>query len=216
MPETEMSWKFSCPLWHGFCYIFLRVFGLAPAKKTLMKTAVFFPLLLSACLCLPSSAYAAGPGRERKKTPVRKEKTVKPKTKTANEKSWIPEVLAQKSFGIEITRMFTPGGIVSLSTPALFMLKSGKMQANLPYVGRFSAPNLAIAYKRTINIDNPAIDYSLSPTRRGFRVKYRIYQVGENFDVELRVDKNGYTTVYIYSSIRSDIRYSGTLKRLRF
>ena len=214
MPETEMRGTFSRPLMARILLYLLSCLWPCAGKKTLMKTAVFFPLLLSACLCLPSSAYAAGPGRERKKTPVRKEKTVKPKT--ANEKSWIPEVLAQKSFGIEITRMFTPGGIVSLSTPALFMLKSGKMQANLPYVGRFSAPNLAIAYKRTINIENPAIDYSLSPTRRGFRVKYRIYQVGENFDVELRVDKNGYTTVYIYSSIRSDIRYSGTLKRLRF
>lgn len=131
-------------------------------------------------------------------------------------KRWLPEILERQSFGIEITRMFTPGGIVNLSHPGLFLLKSGRMQANLPYIGRFRAPNLAIAHKRTVDIDAPAIDYKVYSTRRGFRVRYKIFQVGENFDVEIRINRNGYATVYIYSSLRSDIRYSGEVKMLRF
>lgn len=183
-----------------------------------MKTIenILIPLIV-ACLSIALPAQASGPLSSEKELPVAKrEKTVKTKKKPTESKMWIPDVLEKKTFGIEITRMFTPGGIVNLSRPGLFMLKSGRMQANLPYVGRFRAPNLAIAHKRTVDIDAPAIDYNVYPTRRGFRVKYKIFQVGENFDVELRIDRNGYTSVYLYSSLRSDIRYSGSLKMLRF
>ncbi len=183
-----------------------------------MKTVekLIIPLIIT-CLSIPLPAQTSGNSASGNKLPAaKKERTVKTRKKPIETKTWMPEVLEKKTFGIEITRMFTPGGIVNLSRPGLFLLKSGRMQANLPYVGRFRAPNLAIAYKRTVDIDAPAIDYKIYPTRRGFRVRYKIFQVGENFDVELRIDRNGYTSVYLYSSLRSDIRYSGSLKMLRF
>lgn len=135
-----------------------------------------------------------------------------PKRKKIEDETWIPEILAERTFAIEIDRLFLPMGIINLRHTWLMLVRDGHVEAGLPYWGRYSAPNLSIDHPLVVEIDAPATDYQVDTIRKGYEVNFKIYQVGETLEVELRIDKNGYVSFYLYSSMRSDIRYSGAIK----
>lgn len=129
------------------------------------------------------------------------------------DKAWLPQVLSDKTFGLEVDRVFLPQGVRTLQSPWLFLVRNGRVQANLPYLGRYSSPNLSVDHKQLVEVDGMAVDYRVDTLKRGaFRIKFKVYQVGETFTFELRVDKDAYATLYLQSSMRSEIRYSGNLK----
>lgn len=141
----------------------------------------------------------------------RDEKQTK-KRKKIEDKAWIPEILAEKTFAIEIDRLFLPMGIINLRHTWLMLVRDGHVEAGLPYWGRYSAPNLSIDHPLVVEVDAPVTDYHVDTTRKGYEVNFKLYQVGETLEVELRIDKDGYVSFYLYSSMRSDIRYSGAIK----
>ena len=141
----------------------------------------------------------------------RNEKQTK-KRKKIEDKAWIPEILAEKTFAIEIDRLFLPMGIINLRHTWLMLVRDGHVEAGLPYWGRYSAPNLSIDHPLVVEVDAPVTDYHVDTTRKGYEVNFKLYQVGETLEVELRIDKDGYVAYYRYSSMRSDIRYSGAIK----
>ncbi len=134
------------------------------------------------------------------------------KRKRLEDDDWIPEILANKTFAIEIDRLFLPMGIINLRHTWLMLVRDGHVEAGLPYWGRYSAPNLSIDHPLVVEVDAMAADYKVDTTRRGYEVNFKLYQVGETLEVELRINKNGYVSFYLYSSMRSDIRYSGDIK----
>lgn len=128
-------------------------------------------------------------------------------------KPWIPYVLADKTFAVEIDQVFLAQGVRRLSVPAPFFVRRGKAQASLPFIGRFSSPNLAVSQNLTLDIDAPLADYTVDTLKRGaYRVRFKVYQIGETFDIEMKVTRDAYATLYVQSSMRSDISYSGMLK----
>ena len=141
----------------------------------------------------------------------RDEKQTK-KRKKIEDKAWIPEILAEKTFAIEIDRLFLPMGIINLRHTWLMLVRDGHVEAGLPYWGRYSAPNLSIDHPLVVEVDAPVTDYHVDTTRKGYEVNFKLYQVGETLEAELRIDKDGYVSFYLYSSMRSDIRYSGAIK----
>ena len=141
----------------------------------------------------------------------RDEKQTK-KRKKIEDNAWIPEILAEKTFAIEIDRLFLPMGIINLRHTWLMLVRDGHVEAGLPYWGRYSAPNLSIDHPLVVEVDAPVTDYHVDTTRKGYEVNFKLYQVGETLEVELRIDKDGYVSFYLYSSMRSDIRYSGAIK----
>ncbi len=135
------------------------------------------------------------------------------KSSRSDRKAWIPMVLADKTFGLEVERMFIPQGVKPLRDAWLFLVREGRVQAELPYVGRFSSPNLSIAHRQLVDIDGLLFDYQVDTLRRGaYRVKFKVQQVGETFEAEMRIGRDAYTTLYLRSGMRSEIRYSGMLK----
>ena len=126
--------------------------------------------------------------------------------------AWIPQILDSKTFAIEIDRLFLPMGIINLRHTWLMLVKDGHVEAGLPYWGRYSAPNLSIDHPLVVEVDAMATDYKVDTTRKGYEVNFKLYQVGETLEVELRINKDGYVSFYLYSSMRSDIRYSGAIK----
>lgn len=130
-----------------------------------------------------------------------------------NDKPWIPYVLADRTFAIEIDQVFLTQGVRRLSVPVPFFVRRGRVQTSLPYIGRFSSPNLAVAQNLTLDLDGPLAEYSVDTLRRGaYRVKFKMYQIGESFNIEIKVTRDAYATLYVQSSMRSEITYSGMLK----
>ena len=128
-------------------------------------------------------------------------------------KTWIPYVLNDRVFAIEIDQVFLTQGVRRLSVPVPFFVRRGRVQTSLPYIGRFSSPNLAVAQNLTLDLDGPVADYSVDTLRRGaYRVKFKVYQIGESFNIEMKVTRDAYATLYVQSSMRSEITYSGMLK----
>ena len=128
-------------------------------------------------------------------------------------KTWIPYVLNDRVFAIEIDQVFLTQGVRRLSVPVPFFVRRGRVQTSLPYIGRFSSPNLAVAQNLTLDLDGPVADYSVATLRRGaYRVKFKVYQIGESFNIEMKVTRDAYATLYVQSSMRSEITYSGMLK----
>lgn len=129
------------------------------------------------------------------------------------DKIWIPQALSDKTFGLEVERVFLPQGVKRLQPSWLFLVRNGRVRADLPYLGRYSSPNLSVEHRQLVEIDGMAVDYRVDTLRRGaFRLKFKVYQVGETFTFELRIGKDAYATLYLQSSMRSEIRYSGILK----
>ena len=114
-----------------------------------------------------------------------------PRVQGATDKNWIPYVLADKTFAIEIDQVFLAQGVRRLSVPAPFFVRRGKVQASLPFIGRFSSPNLAVAQNLTLDLDGPLADYTVDTLRRGaYRVRFKVYQIGETFDIEIKVTRS--------------------------
>lgn len=177
-----------------------------------MKTpySLFFPFLCA--LIFGLSLHVQGAPTASDPTTVAKSATTG-SGKTASDKPWIPYVLADRTFAIEIDQVFLTQGVRRLSVPAPFFVRQGRVQSSLPYIGRFSSPNLAVAQNLTLDLDGPLAEYSVDTLRRGaYRVKFKLHQIGESFDIEIKVTRDAYATLYVQSSMRSEITYSGMLK----
>lgn len=139
----------------------------------------------------------------------------KPEKKKHNDKEWLPAILKKGEFGIEVDRMLGPMNMVHLQNTWLFLLERGFLETTLPYIGRMHSPNLAINHQRAMEIKAPIIGYRVEALKRGsYRVRFQVRQVGEVFDIEIRVNRDAGATIYISSSIRSDARYSGVVKMI--
>lgn len=139
----------------------------------------------------------------------------KPEKKKTSDKEWLPAILKKGEFGIEVDRLLGPMNTVHLQNTWLFLLERGFLETTLPYIGRMHSPNLAISHQRAMEIKAPIIGYRVEALRRGsYRVRFQVRQVGEVFDIEIRVNRDAGATIYISSSIRSDARYSGVVKMI--
>lgn len=142
----------------------------------------------------------------------RRPKAPKSKKSDQEDKTWIPAILDSMTFAIEVDRLFLPMAVINLRHTWLLLIRDGMVEAALPYWGRYSAPNLSIDHPLVVEIEGVATDYRIDPMRKGYEVNFKVAQVGENLEIELRINKNGYVTFYLYSSMRSDILYSGEIK----
>lgn len=135
--------------------------------------------------------------------------------KKGKEKTWLPDILKKGEFGIEVTRMFGPMDMHHLRETWLFLLEGGFLKTTLPYIGRMQSPNLSVSHRHALEIYAPVVGYKVEALRRGgYKVSFTARQVGEEFDIEIKVSRDAEATIYISSSIRSDIRYSGSLKMI--
>lgn len=167
--------------------------------------SLFFPFLCALMFGLSLQAQGATAAGSDKEAPS--------KGSSEQNKPWIPYVLADRIFAIEIDQVFLTQGVRRLSVPVPFFVRQGRVQTSLPYIGRFSSPNLAVAQDLTLDLDGPVADYSVDTLRRGaYRVKFKVYQIGESFNIEIKVTRDAYATLYVQSSMRSEITYSGMLK----
>lgn len=105
-------------------------------------------------------------------------------------------------------------GRILLTKGSFLKMSKGVVESSLPYTGEIRTPSYANATNSNIEINSQAENYKYDMnTKKGLiTLRFKAKQSNESFDITMDIQSDGFTTVFMSSSMRTQIRYTGKLQ----
>ncbi|OZV68452.1 DUF4251 domain-containing protein [Winogradskyella aurantia] len=107
-------------------------------------------------------------------------------------------------------------GRIRLESGYFLRVEGDSTNAVLPFIGEYRAANYNTASNGNISFNSTVKDYSyeVDTKKNSIQLKFAASKGTESFDMFLEIFPNHFSTLYVSSSNRTQIRYTGHIKPL--